>query len=450
MNNIPVDPLLKEIASYFTKQGKKVYLVGGAVRDLLLGKKAADWDLASNARPEEILSLFRRVIPTGIKHGTVTVLYKDVSVEVTTFRTESGYTDGRRPDRVEYASSIGEDLSRRDFTMNALAAELPSGKLVDPFGGAADIRGRIIRCVGRPAERFSEDGLRPVRALRFASQLGFSVEDATLAAIPPSLNITARVSPERIRDEFEKIIASGKPSTALLLMEKTGLLALLFPDLAQCRSIEQKGCHRYDVLDHSLLACDFAARKAYSQTVRLAALFHDLGKRVTLNIDSGGNRTFYQHEKESVRFARNILRQYRYPNAVIDAVSHLVGEHMYHYTEDWGDAAVRRFIVRAGEENLDELYRLRFADAFGTTGIEPEADLLLPLINRVEKALSQKGAFSLKDLAVSGKDLIATGIKPGKYMGIILNELLETVLDDPALNTREKLLEIAGKINARY
>jgi putative nucleotidyltransferase with HDIG domain len=289
-----------------------------------------------------------------------------------------------------------------------------------------------------------------MRALRFASQLGFSVEDATLAAIPLSLDITAGVSPERIRDEFEKIVASGRPSTALLLMEKTGLLELLFPDLAQCRSIEQKGCHRYDVLDHSLLACDFAARKAYSQNVRLAALFHDLGKRISLKVDSGGNRTFYQHERESVRLARNILRQYRYPNAVIDAVSHLIGEHMFHYTEDWGDAAVRRFIARVGEENLDELYRLRFADTFGTTGMEPAADHLLPLVNRVEKALARNEAFSLKDLAVSGRDLITSGIKPGKYMGIILKELLEAVLDDPALNTRKKLLEIAGKINERY
>jgi putative nucleotidyltransferase with HDIG domain len=450
MNNVPVDPLLKEIASYFTKQGKQAYLVGGAVRDLLLGKKAADWDLATDARPEEVMSLFRRVIPTGIKHGTVTVLYRDVSVEVTTFRTESGYTDGRRPDRVEYAASIGEDLSRRDFTMNAMAASLPSGRLVDPFGGAADIKAGIIRCVGRPAERFSEDGLRPVRALRFASQLGFSVEGATLTAVSPCLGITAKVSPERIRDEFEKIVASGKPSTALLLMEKTGLLELLFPDLAQCRGIEQKGCHRYDVLDHSLLACDFAARRGYSQNVRLAALFHDLGKRITLKVDMDGNRTFYQHEKESVRLARHILRQYRYPNTVIDAVTHLIGEHMFHYTEDWGDAAVRRFIVRAGEENLDELYRLRFADAFGTTGMEPAADSLLPLVDRVKDVLSKSRAFSLKDMAVSGKDLIASGIKPGKHMGIILNELLEAVLDDPALNTREKLLEIAGKINERY
>ncbi|MDR1411851.1 MAG: HD domain-containing protein [Spirochaetaceae bacterium] len=450
MNNVPVDPLLKEIAACFAKQGKQAYLVGGAVRDLLLGKKPADWDLASDAKPEDLMSMFRHVIPTGIKHGTVTVLYKGISVEVTAFRSESGYTDGRRPDRVEYVSSIEEDLSRRDFTMNALAAELPSGRLVDPFGGAADIKNKTIRCVGRPADRFSEDGLRPMRALRFASQLGFSVEAETLDAVPGALGITAKISPERIRDEFEKIVASGRPSAALLLMEKTGLLELLFPDLAQCRPVEQKGCHRYDVLGHSILACDFAARKGYSQTVRLAALLHDLGKKATLRIDPDGTRTFYQHEKESVRLARNILRQYRYPNAAIDAVAHLIGEHMFHYTEDWGDAAVRRFIVRAGEENLGELFRLRFADAFGTAGLDPAADFLLPLINRVEDVLSQNRAFSLKDLAVSGKDLIASGIKPGKHMGIILNELLEAVLDDPALNTREKLLEIAGNINKRY
>jgi putative nucleotidyltransferase with HDIG domain len=233
-------------------------------------------------------------------------------------------------------------------------------------------------------------------------------------------------------------------------MEKTGLLEMLFPDMAQCRGVEQKGRHRYDVLDHSLRACDFAARKGYSQNTRLAALFHDLGKRTTLKIDADGNRTFYQHEKESVRLARRILRQYRYPNAVIDAVSHLIGEHMFHYTEDWGDAAVRRFIVRVGKENLDEFYRLRFADAFGTTGEEPGADFLLPLVNRVEEALSKEGAFSLKDLAVSGNDLIALGIKPGKHMGIILRELFEAALDDPALNSKEKLLEIAGKINERY
>jgi putative nucleotidyltransferase with HDIG domain len=225
---------------------------------------------------------------------------------------------------------------------------------------------------------------------------------------------------------------------------------MILPELAGCRGIEQKGYHRFDVLDHSLLALDYAAAKGFPLRVRLAALFHDLGKRTTLTLDDEGNRTFYQHEKESVRLARDLFRHYRYPNAVTDAVTHLIGEHMFHYEDNWRDAAVRRFIIRVGEQNLEELYRLRFADAFGTTGIEPQADFLLPLVNRVESVLSQSKALSLKDLAVSGKDLITAGVTPGRYIGIILNELLETVLDDPALNNREKLLEIAGKINERY
>jgi tRNA nucleotidyltransferase/poly(A) polymerase len=450
MNNVTIHPLLKEISSYFTLKGKKVYLVGGAVRDLLLGKKAQDWDLATDARPEEVKSLFRRVIPTGIKHGTVTVLFKGHSLEVTTFRTESDYRDGRRPDKVEYAATIEEDLSRRDFTMNALAAELPSGRITDPFHGTVDIKNRIIRCVGKAVERFREDGLRPMRALRFASQLGFTVDEATLNAVPLSLSTTAKVSPERIRDEFDKIAASGKPGIAFLLMEKTGLLSMLFPDLSRCRGVEQKGLHRFDVLDHSLLSLNYAAEKGFPQRVRLAALFHDIGKAVTKKLDDNGIWTFYQHERESERITGRILRQYRYPNTVIEGVTHLVGEHMFHYEENWSDAAVRRFVVRVGEENLKDLYLLRFADTFGTAGIEGPADFLLPLVNRVESVLSQNKAFTLKDLAVSGKDLMETGIKPGKYMGIVLNELLETVLDDPALNTKEKLLEIAGKINRRY
>ncbi|GHV88212.1 HDIG domain-containing protein [Spirochaetia bacterium] len=426
------------------------------MRDLFLGKKAQDWDLATDAKPEEVTAIFRRVIPTGIKHGTVTVLYKGHSLEVTTFRTESDYRDGRRPDKVLYAATIEEDLSRRDFTMNAIALELPGGRITDPFDGAGDIKRRVIRCVGKADERFNEDGLRPLRAVRFASQLDFTVEDATLAAIPGASNTTVKVSPERIRDELDKIISSPKPSTAFLLMEKAGLLALLLPDLAACRGVEQKGFHRFDVLDHSLLACDYAARCNFSHTVRLAALFHDIGKPAVRKLDESGIWTFYQHEQESSRIARKIFRQYRYPNAISGAALHLIEEHMFHYEDTWKDAAVRRFIIRTGEETLPELYDLRRADAYGTTGsggttgVSPPADFLLPLINRVDAILTQSRAFSLKDLAITGKDLMAIGVPPGKRMGIILNELLETVVDDPALNTQEKLREIAGKLNARY
>ena len=463
-----IHPTVKEVTDIFTQAGKQVFLVGGAVRDILQGRKAKDWDLATDARPEEVTALFQKrktgpggerlqsfVVPTGIKHGTVTVHYKGLSMEVTTFRSESGYSDGRRPDKVEFGVSIEVALSRRDFTMNAAAYRLPSGPIVDPFNGRADIKKRLIRCVGNPQERFSEDGLRPMRALRFASQLDFKVDEQTLAAIPGALALTANVAAERIREELDKTIASSQPSIALLLMEKTGLLNILVPELAACRGVKQDraagfGFHRFDVLDHSAMACDYAAKEGASPEVRLAALFHDIGKPAAAQVDADGFRTFYRHEKESSKLTRALLLRLRYSNTVIDKVCHLIDEHMFHYEETWSDAAVRRFVIRAGEENLADLYALRRADSYGQAGNSPSPSLLLPLINRIEQTLAQGRALSLKDLAVSGKDLIEMGVSPGRRMGIILDELLEAVVEDPALNTREKLLEIAGKINQRY
>jgi putative nucleotidyltransferase with HDIG domain len=455
--NIP--PAVREIAGIFSDSGRQLYLVGGAVRDLLRGKKAKDWDLATDALPEEVISMFRKprggkapgfVVPTGIKHGTVTVHFKGQPFEVTTFRAETGYSDGRRPDQVKFGVSIEKDLSRRDFTMNAVAYKLPGGLLIDPFNGEGDIKAEIIRSVGDPVERFAEDGLRPLRAMRFASQLGFRVDEAVMAAIPKALPLTAKVAPERIRDELDKIIASSRPSAAFLLMEKTGLLELTLPELASCREVEQKGLHKFDVLDHSLLACDFSAREDASQEVRLAALYHDIGKRITRRLDESGVWTFYKHERESSRMTKEIMLRFRYPNAVMNRVCRLIEEHMFHYEENWTDAAVRRFIIRSGEECLPDLYKLRRADAYATAGVEPPPDFLLPFQCRVEKVLAAGRALSLKDLAVSGYDLKEARVKPGKQMGIILKELLEAVVDDPSLNSREKLLEIAAKINERY
>jgi putative nucleotidyltransferase with HDIG domain len=420
---------------------------------MLRGKKAKDWDLATDAAPEEVIDIFRnaktrgKVIPTGIKHGTVTVLYRGLTMEVTTYRTEMDYTDGRRPGKVIYASSIEEDLSRRDFTMNAVALRLPNGKKIDPFGGEKDIKAGIIRCVGDPSARFSEDGLRPLRAVRFAAQLSCKLDPLTVAAIPGALETCAKVSAERARDEIEKIILSEKPSRAFLLMEQTGLLQLFLPELAVCRGIEQKGFHRFDVLEHSLLACDYAAEKQYPQEVRIAALLHDIGKVPTRKLDENGVWTFYQHEAESAKMTRSILGRLRWPNALIDSVCHLIKEHMFHYTDDWSDSGVRRFIARVGGENLTMVYQLRRADAYATAAVEPGPEFLLPLADRVEKVLEEKQAFSLKDLAINGNDLIEIGIPPGKTIGIILGELLETVLDDPAQNNRETLLAIAERIN---
>jgi tRNA nucleotidyltransferase/poly(A) polymerase len=456
MDNLPIHPVLAEIAGLFAAAGREVYLVGGAVRDLLRGKRPKDWDLTTPALPQEVAGIFKsatpkgRIIPTGIRHGTVTVHFRGESMEITTFRTESGYSDGRRPDEVRFGASLEEDLSRRDFTMNAAAYRLPGGPLRDPWGGAADIEKRLIRCVGNPEERFGEDGLRPLRAVRFASQLGFTVDGAALDAIPGALALTAAVAPERIKDELDRIIASPRPSAAFLLMEKTGLLELLLPELARCRGVEQKGAHQFDVLDHSLLACDFAARESYSPEIRLAALLHDTGKPLTLRQDAEGVRTFYLHEQESARIAAEILLRFRYPRAVVERVRHLVGEHMFHYEENWKDAAVRRFIIRVGEEYLGPLYQLRRADAYAAAGLVPPPDFLLPLQHRVEKVLSESRALSLKDLGVTGRDLMALGIPQGKHLGLILRELLEAVVEDPELNTPDRLLDIAEKINRRY
>jgi putative nucleotidyltransferase with HDIG domain len=444
-----IHPILKEIASIFNGNGKQAYLVGGAVRDMLRGEKLHDWDIATDAMPEEVTSIFRtakgKVIPTGIKHGTVTVIYKNQSVEVTTFRTESSYSDGRRPDQVSYTSDLEEDLSRRDFTMNAIALRLPKGDTVDPFGGAKDIKAKIIRCVGNAAERFNEDGLRPLRAVRFAAQLGFEIEKNTLEAIPAALSTCEKVSQERVRDEFDKILASPLPSHAFKLMEKTGLLELFIPELAICRGVEQKGFHKFDVLDHCLLACDYAARKNYSRIPRIAALLHDIGKPDVRKLDESGVYTFYRHEEVSAEKAKKLLDRLRYSNTVIDGVCHLIKEHMFHYTPDWSDAAVRRFIARVGELNLNNIYSLRRADTYAFSGKEPDPRSTADLTDRVSLILSGSRAFTIKDLAVSGNDLKTIGIESGKKMGIILKELLETVLDDPSQNVKEKLLEIAEK-----
>jgi tRNA nucleotidyltransferase/poly(A) polymerase len=351
---------------------------------------------------------------------------------------------------VEFGVSLEEDLSRRDFTMNAIAYKLPLGPLIDPFGGKEDIGAGLIRCVGKAEERFAEDGLRPLRAARFVSQLDFSLDEAALKAIPGALGLCAKVAAERVRDEIDKIIASPLPSAAFLVMEKTGLLKLILPELAECRGIEQKGFHRFDVLDHSLLACDYGARENYPQALRMAALFHDLGKKAVRKLGEDGAWTFYRHERESSRLTRSLMLRLRWPTATADHVCHLIEEHMFHYTDDWSDGAVRRFIIRAGEAYLGDLYKLRMADAYATAKQEPDPSSLLPLMRRVETILSVRKALSLKDLAVSGDDLKAAGVQPGKTMGIILGELLEAVIDDPELNTREKLLEIAGKFNERY
>lgn len=448
---------LVKIGGIFRKNGFKAYLVGGAVRDMILGKKGHDYDLATNATPKQVMGIFKKVIPTGIAHGTVTIHIFGMQIETTTFRTEADYTDGRHPDSIKFATTIEEDLSRRDFTMNAIAADLESGELTDPFDGQKDIRNKIIRTVGEPQERFGEDGLRPVRAVRFSGQLGFSIEEKTLAALsePEVLKKTASISVERFRDEFCKMLLCERPSDSLKLLEKTGILNIFIPEFAICRNCSQKdsrGFHEFDVADHILYACDGAQKG--NLEVKLAAFYHDIGKpecRTTEIVDGEERVHFHGHETKSAQKALASMTALKFPNETIKNVVHLVQEHMFYYEHSWSDAAVRRFIIRVKPENIENLFSLRLADIYGMhrTPLKegsPAWNILLEFRKRIESVLEKKSALGIKDLAVNGRDLMQEGIPSGKAMGMILNELFETVTESPAMNEKEKLLALAKNI----
>jgi putative nucleotidyltransferase with HDIG domain len=442
-----VPRVVRDFAAVFREGGFQCHLVGGAVRDMLLGRTHTDFDIATDAHPQQVIPLFRRVIPTGIKHGTVTVHFKGTIFEVTTFRTETAYGDGRRPDAVTFTPSIIDDLARRDFTINAIAYDLLADRVADPHEGRRDLREGIIRAIGDPSERFREDGLRPLRACRFAAQLGFIVEEATQKAIPGSLDILALVSAERVRDEILKILEAPVPSVGLALMRSTGILAVVLPELLEGEGVAQGSFHCHDVFWHSLYACDAAPRE--SPALRLAALLHDVGKPRSLAAGQDGRPTFYGHEKVSAEMTQEILLKLKLPNAVIKDVSHLVSHHMFNYQEEWSDAAVRRLISRVGEGSIGDIIALRRADQIGMCHENAQyfPQGLAEFAQRVNDVLESGRAFTISRLAIDGNDIMKDlGLKPGPQIGIILNELLQSVLEDPALNEREKLLEISRKL----
>ena len=344
MTKIAIPPVLQKMQEIFSSAGYESYLVGGAVRDTLMGKKPADFDIATNATPQQVIKLFHHVIPTGIEHGTVTVMFGKTGIEVTTYRTENNYSDGRHPDKVNYAATIEEDLARRDFTMNAIAADLKTGILKDPFNGQQDIKNKIIRTVGSAIERFSEDGLRPVRAIRFATRLNFEIEKSTMDAIPYSLETVNKVAVERFQDELKKILESPVPSKGLSLMEATRITEIFIPELLICRNCLQKGFHSFDVLDHLYYTVDGAPSD--NIVVRLAALFHDIGKPLVRDQKPSGEYTFYHHDKKSAEICGTILNRLHFPKETNIKVCELIRQHMFFYEDSWTDAAVRRFLVR--------------------------------------------------------------------------------------------------------
>ena len=442
--NIP-DYVLN-IATTLHKGGYQAWIVGGSIRDLIIDRPAYDYDLATNALPERVMKLIKRTVPTGIKHGTVTVVTDSGNVEVTTFRKEGKYTDARRPDSVTYSQSILEDLSRRDFTINGIAYNPITGELLDPLDGRSDIRGGIIRTIGDPVERFLEDGLRPFRACRFASQLDFTIEDNTFNAIPECLERTAMVSVERVREEFIKIIQSKKPSKGIELLRESGLLNLFIPELLTGYGIDQNKFHRYDIYYHNLYSCDAADPENY--VLKLAALFHDIGKfyakRDVQKGESGKKSVFYNHEIVGSAVTKKILKRLKFSNSDIRFITHLIRNHMFHYTNQWSDGAVRRFIRKVELENLESLFELRKADRIGNGLKKGESRSIINLRNRITRVLEKANAITVKDLAVNGHDIMNKfNIGPGPSIGKILNSLLEEILDDPDKNTKETLLALA-------
>lgn len=441
---VPKD--IRNIHKILKQQGFQSYIVGGAVRNHVAGRAPTDYDLATDARPEEVQALFRRTIPTGIDHGTVTILLNAGQYEITTFRTESTYSDGRHPDEVAFSTSLEEDLKRRDFTMNALAWDIGASRLIDLYDGIGAIRRGEIVAIGVPEERFTEDPLRIMRACRFAAQMGFTVEEETLQAAEAASENLSMVSAERIRDEFFKLLTAEDVIRGLRMMERIGLVSLLLPELAACRGVEQPAGHAFDVYEHSLYSCEGASRKL---EIRLAALLHDVGKPQAIREDPQGGISFYHHEDIGAQTATAILRRLKASNAQVRDVSHLIAMHMFNYTPEWSDAAVRRFIARVGVAYLEDVIALRKADAYGMQRRIPRLDHLSRFEERMRSVLDQEEALSIKELAVDGNDLHGAGVPKSRMMGVVLEQLLETVLDDPGMNSREKLIPLAKEIYRR-
>ncbi|OGM89565.1 hypothetical protein A3J77_01055 [Candidatus Wolfebacteria bacterium RBG_13_41_7] len=454
--NIPEEII--NIAGKLEKAKFKAYLVGGCVRDILIaaqggeprqgrGCEPKDWDIATNAKPEETQKIFKDSVYEN-NFGTVGVKTRSEKeslkiVEITTFRLESEYTDKRHPDGVKFAKTIEEDLGRRDFTINAMALEISNLKskisnLVDPFGGQKDLGNKLIRAVGNADERFNEDALRLMRAVRFAAELDFSIEQKTFEAIEKRAGLLEIIAKERIRDEFIKIVMASEAARGILLLEKLGLLKYILPELCEGIDVAQNLHHIYTVFEHHIKSLDYAAKQNYSLEVRLTALLHDLGKPKT-KYGEGYNATFHGHEMASAKMAVRALERLKFSKDTIEKVFHLVRYHMFYYNVgEVSEAGVRRFLARVGPENVNDLLKIREADRIGSG--TPKA---IPYKNRhllfmIEKVKTDP--ISPKMLKVDGSAVMKiAGIEPGPKVGQILAILLEEVLDDPAKNIKKDL-----------
>lgn len=444
LSSVPKDVFA--IVGKLRAAGRYSWIVGGCVRDSLLGKPVADWDVATEAKPNELMKIFPRAIPTGLQHGTVTLALGGHHYEITTLRGETTYSDGRRPDAVHFVEEIESDLARRDFTMNAIAVDPTSGAIIDPFGGRKDIDARIIRAVGNPVERFSEDGLRVLRAARFSATLEFDLAKETFSAIKPTLDTFRKVSAERVREEWVKAMKAKQPSRAFEVMRQTGILGVSCPELLEGVGMEQNRWHSFDVWQHGMACMDACVG---DPILRIAALLHDVGKpRSRAFSDKTQDWTFYDHDRIGAEIADPICARLRFSSEERHRIVALVRHHLFHY-DSWSDAAVRRWIRRVGKERIEDLCSLNEADIRGKApSIDPASlEPLRALKAHVEKVLAEGAALSTRDLAIDGHLLIKElGIKPGRIIGEVLSALLEDVTADPTANTREKLLERARAI----
>jgi poly(A) polymerase/tRNA nucleotidyltransferase (CCA-adding enzyme) len=457
------------------KAGFEAYIVGGCVRDLLRGVEPSDWDVATNAKPQEIGKVFLRSFADN-KFGTVTVLTDSKNprlkeIEITPFRIESKYSDKRHPDKIRWAKTIEEDLARRDFTVNAMALSLKisnskhktknsnkgkkssfklqalSYEMIDPFNGQKDLKNKIIRAVGNPEERFEEDALRLMRAVRFAVTLGqgWKIESKTKKAIQNKAGLLRFISKERIRDELMKIIISKRAAQGIELLRKLGLLKYIIPELEEGYKVSQNKHHLYDCYKHSLLSLDYAAKKGFNKYVRLAALFHDIAKP-RVKKGQGPDATFYNHEVVGAKMTAQILSRLKFSKKDIEKITKLVRYHLFYYNVgEVGEASVRRLIRKVGPENMEELLLVRQADRIGSGVPKAEPYKLRHLKYLIEK-LSQD-PISVKMLKVSGNDVMAAlDIQPGPKIGQILDILLGYVLEDPQKNNRQFLIKEIGKL----
>lgn len=443
-NDIPKE--VQFISTTLENAGFEAYLVGGCVRDLLIGKTPKDWDITTNAHPEQIEGLFEETFCNN-DYGTVGVKNEETEderlkvVEVTPYRTESAYSDARRPDSVAFGVSLEEDLKRRDFTVNAIAYRLHDESIVDLFDGAGDIQKKRLKTVGSPDERFAEDALRMMRAVRLAAELNFAIETDTMASIIKNSAQLERIAIERVADEFLKIINSPTPMQGVVLLERLGLIEYILPEIKDAIGCQQGGIHAFDVYEHILRSLQAAADKGYSTELRLAALLHDIGKPATRTV-GGKNKeySFFGHEVVGARMTRKIMKRLKMPRELSESVEKLVRWHMFFSDPDEITlAAVRRTIVRIGEDNIDDLLNLRICDRIGTGRPKEQPFRFRKYKAMVDEAL--RDPISVKMLKINGDKIMdITGEKPGKKLGYVLHSLLEEVLEDPTKN-EEKYLE---------